>query len=77
MDRRARGGRTYRKRLRRGLGKRGDLLEARAERLGAVRTMQGGMVVDGRSCCDDLIGCLDDCVIDVKELRRRVRYVRS
>ena len=77
MDRRARGGRTFRKRLPRGLGNRVNLLEARAERLEAEGTMQGGRVVDGRSCCDDLIGCLDDCVTDVKELRRRVRDVRS
>jgi hypothetical protein len=29
-----------------------------------------------RSCCDDLIGCLDDCVDDVAALRKKVRDAR-
>jgi len=32
---------------------------------------------EGACCSDDLIGCLDDCVDDVKELRKRVRDARS
>ena len=30
-----------------------------------------------RCCSDELIGCLDDCTVDVKELRKRARDVRS
>lgn len=33
---------------------------------------------DEIACCsDDLIGCLDDCVDDVRDLRKRTRHVRT
>lgn len=31
----------------------------------------------GPTCSSELIGCLDDCVDDVKELRKRGRHVRT
>lgn len=32
----------------------------------------------GPPCCsDDIIGCLDDCNVDVKELRKKVKDARS
>jgi len=76
MGRRDSTGKDHRKKLRRKLGKRVDILEARVECLEAAVGLRDS-VEDGRSCCDDLIGCLDDCVTDVKELRQRVRDARS
>lgn len=77
MDRRDMRGRTYRKRSRRGLEERVGLLEERVERLEAAVRLKERVGADERSCCDDLIGCLDDCVTDVRQLRQRVRNVRS
>ncbi len=77
MDRRDMRGRTYRKRSRWGLEERVGLLEERVERLEREVRTHGGGAAAGRSCCDDLIGCLDDCVTDVRQLRQRVRNVRS
>jgi len=76
MARRVSRGRTFRK----GTGdldERLDRLEARIERLeratGPAPERAGGE----RSCCEDIIGCLDDCVTDVRELRTKVRDARS
>ena len=68
-----------RKRSRRELEERLDRLEARVERLEreAGSGRPGDTAPDHCSCCDDIIGCLDDCVTDVKELRKRVKDARS
>lgn len=55
-----------------------DDLEARIEAL--ERAVSGGGEEDagqGISRCSEIIGCLDDCVTDVRELRKRVRDARS
>ena len=78
MTRRSREGRTFRKRFRGELEERFGLLEARVERL--ERTAEKGQEPEGPiECvgCDDIIGCLDDCVTDVKELRKKVKDARS
>lgn len=79
MERRSRHGRTVRKRYRGDLEERLVRLEARVERLEREASVErsGGEGPIECSCCDDLIGCLDDCVTDVRELRKRVRDVRS
>ena len=78
MVRRSKDGRTFRRRSGE-LGGRLDRLEARVERLekeaGLAREDESGSIQC--SCCDDIIGCLDDCVTDVKELRKRVKDARS
>lgn len=76
MVRRSGDGRAFRKRAI-DLKARLDLLEERIARLErAVGTKEPA---DAEQCsgCDDLIGCLDDCVTDVRELRKKVRDVRS
>lgn len=79
MERRTRDGRTFVRRDRRDIEERLDRLEERVERL--ERPPEEQVVspegANGCSCCDDLIGCLDDCVEDVRELRKRVKDVRS
>jgi hypothetical protein len=52
-----------------------DELERRLSALEAGEREQGRP--DICSCSDDLIGCLDDCVDDVEELRKRARDVRT
>jgi hypothetical protein len=78
MARRSRDGRTFRKRCRVELEERMDLLEARIGRLehrtGGDQGPEGPIECVG---CDDLIGCLDDCVTDVRELRKKVKDARS
>jgi hypothetical protein len=34
-------------------------------------------VAEPACCSSELIGCLDDCVDDVKDLRKRTRHVRT
>lgn len=78
MERRTRDGRAVRKIARGDLEERLDRLEARVERLERADSLErdGGDRPAGCSCCDDIIGCLDDCVPDVRELRKRVKDVR-
>lgn len=53
-------------------------MEAVEERLDALeRTAPPSPAPDAPTCAVELIGCLDDCVDDVEELRRRVRDARS
>ncbi|MBI0582782.1 MAG: hypothetical protein ISF22_00995 [Methanomassiliicoccus sp.] len=76
MDRRTRGGRAYRRKDFRDLEHRLARLEARVERLERGERPRAE-VKETVTCCDDIIGCLDDCVTDVREIRKRVRDVRS
>ncbi len=79
MDRKSRHGRLVRKRCRGDVEERLVRLEARVERLereAGVERASGDEPIEC-SCCDDLIGCLSDCVTDVKALRKRVRDARS
>ncbi len=71
---RRKGGRTYRKRT---SAERMDLLERRVSRLEEAVGVKDEVPEGGCSTCDDLVGCLDDMVTDVKDLRKRVRDVRS
>jgi hypothetical protein len=77
---RTRSGRIHHRRERFDLLARLDRLEARIARLEkAVAKMaeSESIPIGGEaSCCDDLIGCLDDCVEDVAALRKKVRNVR-
>jgi hypothetical protein len=77
MDR-TRTGRVRRRRWQFDLLNKLDSLEIRVERLeAAVAKLAMEPPVEGEvSCCDDLIGCLDDCVDDVAALRKKVRDVR-
>ena len=60
-----------------------DRLEARMERLeSGCGDTRGGTIgrrprMSNRACCDDLIGCLDDCVDDVKELQEEGQGCRA
>lgn len=67
--------RTTGRRRKRSLELRLALLEARVERIEAERAGRSEPTGKG-SCCDDLIGCLDDCVDDVAALRKKVRNAR-
>ncbi|MDW5562014.1 MAG: hypothetical protein SA339_02220 [Methanomassiliicoccus sp.] len=71
-------GRTMRKKGLGDLEGRMDRLEARIKRLERA-VLQGQEAAGSGECtsCDDLIGCLDDCVADVQELRKKVRDARS
>lgn len=52
-------------------------LEERLDRLeGRVDAVKGANL-DEPCCSEDVIGCLDDCVIDVKSLRKKVEDARS
>lgn len=76
--RRSSDGRTFRRKERRDLEERLERLEERIERL--ERAAGGEHETDEEiECtgCDELIGCLDDCVTDVRALRKRVKDARS
>ena len=78
MVRRSSDGRTFRRRERRDLEERLEQLEERVGRL--ERAADGRREVSEEiECtgCDELIGCLDDCVTDVRALRKRVKDARS
>jgi|ADurb_Met_01_Slu_FD_contig_41_984270_length_934_multi_3_in_0_out_0_2 hypothetical protein len=81
MAERATGKRRSRDRGPRTIGsteRRLDALEARVDALERLLPVRGE---EGReqdiSRCSDIIGCLEDCAIDVRELRKKVRDVRS
>jgi hypothetical protein len=77
--RRSSDGRTFRRRERRALEERLEQLEERGGRL--ERAAGGGHEASEEAIectgCDELIGCLDDCVTDVRALRKRVKDARS
>lgn len=79
MVRRTSDGRTFRKRTQGDLEGRLDRLEARLERLERKAGLEETEPSAPGRCsgCDDLIGCLDDCITDVGDLRKRVKDVRS
>jgi hypothetical protein len=70
-----------RRRRPRSARKRVDALEARVraleDRIMKLEAPDDARSPESASCCEDLIGCLDDCVTDVQELRRKVKDARS
>jgi hypothetical protein len=79
VARRSSDGRTFRRRERRDLEER---LEQMEERVGRLERAAGGVRETNEEAiectgCDELIGCLDDCVTDVQALRKRVKDARS
>lgn len=79
MVRRSSDSRTFRRRDRRDLEERLEQLEERVGRLERDADGERGARKEAIECagCDELIGCLDDCVTDVRALRKRVKDARS
>ncbi len=59
------------------LATRMDALEERLRSLEERDTIKTNIVGESPCCSDDLIGCLDDCVDNVNDLRKRAKDVRT
>ena len=79
-----RGGQRRSPRNRDALRRRLDMLENRMDAVERhLLSLEQGGTADRTghpadpACSSELIGCLDDCVDDVKDLRKRTRHVRT